>query len=418
MAFHGSVHRIPLGITGGIAAFLLSLSGAVAAPPEPTDKERAAWELLQQPNSYFQERLQNPAAVVDGQTLHPKIQYTNEQSGRGADAAARRARLAKALQTPEGRAAVRTAVDRSWHFTTKVTADMAAVEDRTIPGPGPGLGSASASGGPIDIRIYRPQTTEAGPLPVLVYYHGGAWLFASIDAVDRAVRLIANEAQVIVVSVNYRLAPENPFPAAQDDALAAYRWVLENAASFGGDPAVTAIGGDSAGGGMALVTAMRQRDDGLPLPNYLLLYYPAVDMRMDYRANELFGDGYGLDNHLANVVYDLVFPTVESRNHPYASPLQADNLKGLPPTILATAGFDILRDQGAAMAKRLADENGNVVYFNYPSLNHGFMQHSGTIDDAERASTDTARFLGSALRSQVKQNAILQTIPAAHSKKN
>src|SRR5690606_3405597 len=124
-------------------------------------------------------------------------------------------KMTKMLDTPEGREWIRTSVDRTWNYRTKVTTGMASVEDHEIPGPG----------GAIEIRIYRPNVKADGPLPVLLYFHGGAWLFSSIEAVDRAVRLIANEAEVMVVSANYRLSPEHKFPAAQDDALATYQWL-------------------------------------------------------------------------------------------------------------------------------------------------------------------------------------------------
>ncbi len=384
-----------------MGATLAVASIAIAAPPEPTEAELKLLETLKQPNSYFIERLKNPQEVVDGQKLHPKFQYFFEQRSRTSEGAAMRDKMEKMLDTPEGREWIRTSVDRTWNYRTKVTEDMASVEDRKIAGPG----------GDIEIRIYHPKVDSSEPLPVLLYFHGGAWLFSSIEAVDRAVRLIANEAKVIVVSANYRLSPEHKFPAAQDDALAAFEWLVKNAASIGGDPEQLAIGGDSAGGGMALVTAIRQRDAGQPLPQYLLMYYPAVDMRTDHRSYQLFGEGYGLDKHLARVVFDKVYTDEPTRHHPYASPIRTESLKGLPPTIIATAGFDILRDQGAAMAKRLDEDGVSVTYLNYGSLTHGFMQHSGTVDDAELACNETARLLGLALRSKAQLNTIAKTLP-------
>lgn len=381
--------------------FLTFGHAVLAAPPPPTEKELEQLKLLQQPNSYFEERLQNPQETVDGQPLHPKIQYYIEQRSRSAAGAAMREKMTKMLDTAEGREWIRTSVDRTWNYRTKVTADMASVEDRKIPGPA----------GDIEIRIYRPAIEAQGPLPVLLYFHGGAWLFSSIEAVDRAVRLIANEAEVMVVSANYRLSPEHKFPAAQDDALATYQWLLANAEALGADPDQTAIGGDSAGAGMSFVTAMRQRDAGLPVPQYLLLYYPALDMSMDYRSYDLFGEGYGLDIHLAKVVFDKAFPDEASRFHPYASPIRVKDVSGMPATIIATAGYDMLRDQGAAMAKRLDDAGVSVVYLNYGSLTHGFMQHSGTIDDAEAACIETARLLGQALRGKARMQAIAKTVP-------
>lgn len=379
-------------------AGLLASTSALALAPEPTEREREQLTIYQQPNSWFLERLKGPQEVVDGQTLHPKIQYYAESRGR-TDAGKQMAKQQEVLMdTPEGRAQVRIAVDRTWNYRTKVTEEMAAVEDHSFTG----------RGGPIQVRMYRPQSNEKGPLPVLLYMHGGAWLFASIDAVDRAVRLIANEAKMVVVSVNYRLAPEHLYPAQQDDVEDAFRWTIGNVAAFGGDPKTIAVAGDSAGGQLALNVSQRQLKSKGQMPVYQLLYYPAVDLHTNTKSYQTFGEGYGLDKNLAEFVFARVYPE-KLRNNPEASPLQAASLKGMPPTILATPGFDILRDQGRLMAKKLEKDGIPVTYLNYPSLTHGFLQHSGTIDDAETAAVETARLLGRAVRSR---GPLLLTEPA------
>jgi acetyl esterase/lipase len=370
-----------------IAAFASALPAAALAP-EPNEREREQLQVYQQPNAWFLERLKVPSEVVDGQTLHPKIQYYAESRGRTEAGRQSSKQQEVLMDTPEGRAMVRISVDRTWNYRTKVTEDMAAVEDRTVAG----------RGGPIAVRLYRPNTGGKGPLPVLLYMHGGAWLFGSIDAVDRAVRLIANEAKMIVVSVNYRLAPEHLYPAPQDDVEDAFRWTIANIGAFGGDANTIAVSGDSAGGQLALNVSQRQRKAKAQMPVYQLLYYPAVDLHTNTRSYQTFGEGYGLDRHLADFVFARVYPE-KLRSNPEASPL-LDSMKGMPPTILATPGFDILRDQGRLMAKKLERDGVPVTYLNYPSLTHGFLQHSGTIDDAETAAVETARLLGRAVRSR------------------
>jgi len=230
--------RYPKSLLSGFILILLA-QYPVACSAEaihPTAEEKAQVEFERKPNSYFEERLKEPPVQVDGQQLHPKYQYyLEERASRGGDLSPeeKRRQQAERLKDPEIAARMRASVDRSWTFRTKETADMASVEDRQIPGPA----------GPVDVRIYKPHTDQKSPLPVLVYYHGGGWLFGSVEAVDRAVRLIANEADVIVVSVDYRMAPAHKFPAAHEDAFAVFDWVSENAETLGGDPSRIGVGG-------------------------------------------------------------------------------------------------------------------------------------------------------------------------------
>jgi acetyl esterase len=381
----------------GIAIFLVCAwaAQASAAPSiptiEPSSEELKTAEFEQQPNRVFEQKLRAPPIVVDGQHLHPKYQYYLEQraaGGSGASAEAKRAAQAESLRNPEAAARSRAATDRSWTFRTKVTKPMAKVEDRTLPG----------SAVPVPVRIYTPQATQRDPLPVLVYLHGGGWLFGSVAAADRAVRLIANEAEVIVVSVDYRMAPDHKFPAANDDVFAAFDWVSRNAATIGGDPRRIGIGGDSVGGLMSLVVAQRLRGTQ-QLPAALLLYYPAVDLSTrQYPSYQLFRVGYGLDVPFMDMMVDLAFTDPKQRDHIDASPINAASFTGAPPAIIATAGFDPIRDHGKVLAQRLVADGVDVQYTNYASLIHGFMQFSGTIDDAEAACEETARQFGALIR--------------------
>lgn len=355
---------------------------------ELTAEERQVVAAGQQADQAFVARLQGPREVIDGQTLNPKFQYLLEQARPHDTAEAFEAERA-AFATAEGRAEARAATDRRWRIHTLITADMRATEDRTIVG---------RAGNAIPIRIYRPETGDDAPLPVLVYYHGGGFIFASIEAVDRLVRLIANEARVVVVSVDYHLAPEHPYPAAHNDAEDAFLWARANAASFGGDPALVGAGGDSAGGHLATVTALRQIRAGRPAPAQLLLYYPAVTMARDDRSYELFGHGYGLDVPFIEAVTDMTFPDPATRSGEEASPLNAASLQGMPPAIVVTAGFDPLRDQGRRFAERLQAEGVSAVYRNYPGLTHSFLNWSGSVEEARAAAQETARIFGDAIR--------------------
>ena len=386
-----------------VTALLLAANGPAPAPEallSPTDIELTAPEKAEialglKPDAWFAAQLRGPRERIDGQLLNPKTQFLAERSReRGADS---EADLLAAFDTPEKRAKIRASVDREWRIHTAITADMASVSDAVVPG----------RGGPIAVRVYRPATTRDGPLPVLVYYHGGGFLFGSIAAMDRAVRLIANEADSIVVSVDYRLAPEHPFPAAQDDAEDAFLWARDHAAEWGGDAARVGVGGDSAGGHLALVTSLRQRAAGRPVPAYQLLYYPAVTLDQDDPSYRLFGTGYDLDIPFVKAAIRLAFPDPATHSAPGNWALAEKSLAGMPATIVATAGFDPLRDQGRELARRLERDGVSVTYLNYASLSHSFLNWSGLIDDARHAATVTAALFGDAIRS--RDVAALQT---------
>jgi len=357
-------------------------------PFRPTPAERKELAFYQQPESWFLTHLQAPRITLDGQTLDPKFQYFAEQMRPYADTMNRV--IPWLFATPPGRRWVRGNVDRQWQLYTRVSTPMRRVEDRQVPG----------RDGPVAVRIYHPQVPDAGPLPVLVYAHGGGWVFASVDALDRAVRLIANEARVIVVSVDYRRAPEHPYPAASDDGEDAFLWARVNARALSGDPALVAVGGDSAGGHVAINIAQRQLKAGRPLPRALLLYYPGTGLPHQDRSYRLFGKGFGLDAGFMDFILPQVFPgmTESDARDEFMEPRHARSLAGFPATIVATAGFDILRDSGRAFAHRLAQDGSPVAYYNFPSLTHSFLQFSGIVADADTAATGTARLFGQVVR--------------------
>ncbi len=381
---------------GGVAG-VLWLRPPQVEPFEPTQDEAGQLALYQRPESWFLRHLKQPPIEVDGQRLHPKFQHMIEQAG---DTAMAQRIMRLLFATSPGRDYVRAAGDRHWLLFAKVTTPMRKVEDHHIDG----------RGGPIHLRLYRPETGTDERLPILVYAHGGGYLFGSVAALDRAVRLMANEARAIVISVDYRLAPEHPYPAASDDGEDAFLWARAQAATLGGDPDRVAMGGDSAGGHVAINVAQRQLLKGERPPAMLLLYYPAVGLPYGDRSFELFGKGYGLDASFFDYLLPKVFPGRKpGRDVPddLMDPLHAESLAGLPPTILSTAGFDILRDSGRAFAERLEAEGVPVVYRNDPSLVHSFLQFSGVIEDADRAATATARLFGERMRKPSTRNEVL-----------
>jgi len=372
--------------------FWFAANTRAVEPFTPTQDEQAQLALYSLPESWFTANLQRPRETVDGQTLDPKLQYMFEQNRPAAPWVMRTAPAIFA--TPWGRAFIRGGLDRDWLLLTKVTEPMAKVEDRTIEG----------RGGPIHLRIYRPHAENDAPLPILVYHHGGGWIFASVAALDRVARLIANEAKVIVVSVDYRLAPEHPYPAASDDGEDAFLWARANAVSFGGDPQRVGVGGDSAGGHVSINIAQRQVIAGKPGPAAMLLFYPGTGLPQKDPSYRLFGRGYALDADFIEFILPRVFTDYRAEGSfqpdDLVSPADAKRLGGLPPTIIATAGFDILRDSGRRFAERLRHEGISVHYANYPTLTHSFLQFSAVVRDADMASTGNARLFGRLIRGE------------------
>jgi acetyl esterase len=236
---------------------------------------------------------------------------------------------------------------------------VAEVRDDSIPGPG----------GDIPVRIYRP---DGDALPVLVYAHGGGFVFCDLDSHDDLCRNIANRIPAVVISVAYRLAPENPWPDAAEDFFTATRWAAENADAVGGDTRRVVVGGDSAGGNLAAVTALMARDRGAPPIAGQLLIYPVIAADFDTESYRLFGNGFYNPKLALQWYWDQYVPALADREHPYASPLRAD-LAGLPPAIVIVAGHDPLRDEGFAYADALEAAGVVTVRCPFDGGIHGFM---------------------------------------------
>jgi acetyl esterase len=257
--------------------------------------------------------------------------------------------------------------------------------DQSIPGPR----------GPLPVRIYHPRS-RCAPRPVLVYFHGGGFVVGSIASHDGVCRTLAREADAIVVSVEYALAPEARFPAGVDDAVAATRWVIAEAESFGGDPRSVAVGGDSAGGNLAAVVAQVTRADARR-PVFQLLVYPATDLTRSLPSHRLFREGYmltekSIDWYLANYLNND-----REKTDPRASPLFAPDLRGLPRALVLTAGFDPLRDEGRAYADKMRAAGVEVDDWCVGGAIHGFFSFGGVFVHAKRAIEDAAHVLGGAL---------------------
>jgi acetyl esterase len=264
---------------------------------------------------------------------------------------------------------------------------VAKTEDRNLPGPA----------GAIPVRLYYPACE--GPLPVFVYFHGGGWVIGDIESSDGLCRVMCNAARCIVVSVDYRLAPEHPFPAAVEDSYCAALWVSENAAGFGGDPSRIAVGGDSAGGNLAAVIAQIARDRGKPALKYQLLVYPVTDAACNTPSYSQNAEGYFLTKATMYWFWSHYVGRDADRSDPLASPLQARDFSGLPPALVITAEFDPLRDEGESYAERLRNAGVPVRLTRYDGMIHGFFTMGEMIDQGKRAIEQASEALRTAFES-------------------
>lgn len=248
---------------------------------------------------------------------------------------------------------------------------------------------------PVPVRIYRP--VPDADAPAVVYYHGGGFVVGDLEAYHGFCTELAVQSECVIVSVDYRLAPEHPFPAAIDDCLAAFEWVHANAARLGIDRARLAVAGDSAGGNLATVVAQQLLDRGGPMPTHQLLIYPTTDNRGGYRSMELFAEGFYLESSLVDWFSRTYLQEHTDMNDPRVSPVAYPRLGALAPAFVVTAGFDPLRDKGERYADELEGAGTRVVHRSYGRLVHGFVTMGGVIDAASRAvgeiASDFRRFL-------------------------
>jgi len=311
---------------------------------------RVARRLLSLPDPVFWRLAGRRNIVRDGRVLNSRIQVLLALGARTG-----RARLR--MDVTAARAHLRQVSQIGMPIVTSVD-----VVNWRIPGPG----------GELPLRIYRRFGAAATP-PAIVYLHGGGWVTGDLESHDGTCRLLAKVSGCVVVAVAYRLAPESPFPAAVDDATAAYLWVHQHAGELSIAPGRVGVMGDSAGGNLSAVLALEARRLNLPMPVAQGLVYPAVELaELRFPSHQSVGSGFGLDRAAIEWFRSQYVSAPEDRRSPRVSPLLAEDLSGLPPALVVTAGFDPLRDEGKAYADALAAAGVPVRYRCYDDMIHGF----------------------------------------------
>jgi acetyl esterase/lipase len=251
------------------------------------------------------------------------------------------------------------------------------VVDRMISGPG----------GEIPVRIYTPQ--GPGPFPVVVYYHGGGWVIANLDTYDASPRVMVNLANAVVVSSHYRQGPEHKFPAAHEDAFAAYRWILKNAKSLNGDPSKVAVMGESAGGNLAAAVSMMARDSSVQLPVYQVLVYPIAGSDVNTASYQENAAAKPLNKPMMQWFFQKYLRTPADGKSPLIDLVNAD-LQGLPDATVITAQIDPLRSEGKQLADRLKHAGVEVEYRNYDGVTHEFFGMGSVVDEARQGEQQAA----------------------------
>lgn len=317
-------------------------------------------------------RLLSGGGVVyqGGRTLDPHFQFLTS--------AARHLPAIYTLSAPEGRAASA----RGLEGVAGRREPGVRAEDFTIDGPG----------GDLPVRAYRPADQDPNA-PLMVFAHFGGGVIGDLETCDAFATIIAKIARCPVLSVDYRLAPEHKYPAGLEDTLAAYRWARENATRFGAPEGKVAIGGDSMGGNFAAIIAQELKRAGEPQPAVQLLIYPAVDVSSETQSMLTYADAYPLSRPIMDwFMGHYMGPDVDPANV-RLSPIKEDDLSGLAPAIVITAGFDPLVDQGECYAHRLKDAGVPVIYRCYDALAHGFTAFTGAVPAADVACREIAGFV-------------------------
>ena len=264
-------------------------------------------------------------------------------------------------------------------------APMLDVSHRVVPSPAGG----------VLVRLYTPMSPASGPRPVIVYYHGGGWVIANLDTYEPGAMALAKKTDAIVVSVAYRQAPEAPYPAAHDDSFLAYRWALENAASFGGDPMRVATAGESAGGNLAVATALRARDEGVRLPAHVLSVYPIADGDTESLSYTRFAEAKPLSRAGMQWFFRYTLATPSDAAQPWISLVRA-NLRGLPPTTIVNAEVDPLESDGEELATALRAAGVSVERRMWTGVTHEFFGMDALLEQAAEAQNWSANRLRSA----------------------
>jgi acetyl esterase len=251
--------------------------------------------------------------------------------------------------------------------------EVARVDDRVVPG-----------AVEVPIRVYTPAEAVGGDAPLLLWFHGGGWVIGDLDTADPTARALANRSGAVVVSVDYRLAPEHTAPAALDDAFVALTWAVENAELLGADASRVAVGGDSAGGNLAAALCQRVRDEFGPEIDFQLLVYPVVDCTLSHPSMDENAEGYFLTKDSMVWFVGHYLGGIDAKD-PAVSPLHCDDLAGLPPAMVITAEFDPLRDEGEAYAEAMREAGVAVEAVRFDGQIHGFFAMTAMLDDARDA---------------------------------
>ena len=308
--------------------------------------------------------LAGPPITVDGRTLDGRAQWFLQLLARSGRVPVEMKSVAEA----------RTELDAFLPLLSGKPMPVGEIIDRTIEGPA----------GRMRIRLYRPAGSVARLLPTILYFHGGGWTIGSLEAYDLPCRFFSARTGCALVAVDYRLAPQHKFPAAIDDAVAAYRWLAAEAIGLGIDPARIVVAGDSAGGNIAAVAARLLREETRP-PCLQWLIYPVTDLGMDSPSYTSCGKGFLLTRAGMQWARGHYLNDPSEADDPRVSPLRANDLAGLPPALVYTAGFDPLRDEGQAYADRLSAAGVKTIHREFDSLIHGFAGMRGALQAAARA---------------------------------
>ncbi len=346
----------------------------------PTLERAAALALFKLPRRALVRFAGGKRTVVDAGPLDEQVQVLLMMA----------AKLGRKNTENGSIAEARRALDADAPLLGATMPPLARVEDRVI----------RDDGLAVPIRIYVPKALERRrDAPALVFFHGGGFVLGSIASHENTCAEIADRVPCVVVSVDYRLAPESKFPIGVDDGLAAFRWVHAHATELGLDPDRIAVGGDSAGGNLAAVVCQDLVKAGGPMPRFQLLVYPATDLTCSTPSHELFARGFLLEASTIRFYIDQYVRTRADIDDPRASPLKATSFRGLPPAMVMTAGFDPLRDEGKAYADALAAAGISVTYRNDAGMVHGYFSLSGAVDVAKDAMSEAVRELRDALGS-------------------
>lgn len=311
---------------------------------------------------------------IDGRTMDPRIQFLTAQGAK--------APSMTTLPIEEAR----KGTDDGLAMLDAKPRRTVSILGRTIPGPE----------GDLHVRVYTPAGAT-GRLPGIVYYHMGGCVIGNLEICNTFCSILADECRAIIVSVDYRLAPEHTFPAAIDDAIASYDWVSENAAALGIDKTRLGIGGDSAGGWLSAVVCQSRKKDGKSQPKAQLLIYPATDLEATGGSMESCGAVYPLNREIMDWFMSQFLNSEDDRKDWRGSPAKTDDLSGLAPALVMTAGFDMLRDQGEAYANKLREAGVPTTYRCYDTLSHAFTAFSGVVPAAKTACEEIARDMARAL---------------------